>query len=418
MKEKEKNVMEITIKVEGEKWQKAIDKAYDKASKKAKIDGFRAGKAPKEVFLKKYGIESLYMDAADLSLEDAYAEMLKKAKDVTIVAQPEISLKSIDEKGIELLFTLTLKPEVKLGKYKDLKIKKDKVEVTAKEMEDAINELRNRYAESIIKDGKIVKNDIAVIDFEGSIDKVPFDGGKGENYSLTIGSNTFIPGFEDQLIGLKAGDEKDVTVTFPKDYHSEDLKGKEAVFKVKVKEVKETKIPELDKAFFADLAMDKVDSKESLEKELKETIKARKEMEAENKYTDDLLEAAAKNIKVNIPDAMIHDEIHRMMHQYEENLKMQGLTLDLFYKYTNSNAEALEAQMHPEAEKRVTFRLMLEEIIKLEKLEVSDDEVEKEATTLADKYSMKKDDFLKEFGGLEMIKYDLEMRKALEVLKG
>ena len=412
-----KNIKEINIKVEGKEWEEALDKAFVKANAKAKIDGFRPGKAPKEVFLKKYGKEALYMDAADIVLDGAYRKVFEDNKDLEIVAQPEIGLKSIDEKGVEFTFKLTLKPEVKLGKYKGLNVKKDSVKVTKEEVEHEIEHLRSHYAENVVKEGKVENGDIAIIDFEGFKDGKAFDGGKGENYSLTIGSNTFIPGFEDQIIGMAKGEEKDINVTFPEDYHSEDLKGQPVVFKVKVNEIKEVKIPELDKDFFEDLGMEGIDSKESLEAQVKENIKARRDADAENKYIDELLEATAKNVEVDIPDVMISEEQDRILRQYEENLKMQGLTLEQFYQFTNSDEAALKEQMKDEATKRVTYRLMLEAIAKTEKIEITDEKANEEAETLAKRYQMPVDEFLKAFGGIEMIKYDLEMRGAIDVLK-
>ncbi len=413
-------VKEILIKIEGKEWKEALDKAYNKANKKAKIDGFRPGKAPKEVFIKKYGKKVLYQDAADLVIEKAYMKMLDDNKDILkdLVAKPEITFNNIDDNGIEFNFILTLKPDVKLGKYKDLKVKKEKAEVSADEVSKAIDNIRSRYAENVLKEGKIVNGDIAIIDFDGSVDGVPFDGGKAENYALTIGSGTFIPGFEEQLVGLKSGDEKDVKVTFPKDYHAEDLKGKDAVFKVKVHEVKEVKVPELDKDFFADLAMEGVDSKESLEKEISKNILERKESEIENKYMDALLDEAAKNTEVEIPDVMVEEELDRMIKQYSESLQMQNITLEQFYQFTNSDEQALRDQMTDEAKKRITYRLMLEEIAKLEKIEISDKDAEKQAKEYAEKYQMDKDEFLKSFGGLEMVKYDMQMRKAMEIIRG
>ena len=415
--EKNKNVKEITIKIEGKEWEDALDKAFEKANKKVKIDGFRQGKAPKEVFIKKYGEESLFMDAADLVLQPAYQKMLDENKDVEIVAQPEVALKSISKDGVEFVFTITTKPEVKLGKYKKLGVKKEKVEVTKEEIENALNETLNRYAENVVKEGKVENGDIALIDFEGFKDGVAFEGGKGENYSLTIGSNTFIPGFEDQIIGMSKDEEKDINVTFPEDYHSEDLKGQKVVFKVKVNEIKTTKIPELDKDFFEDLAMEGIDSKESLEKQLEENIKAHKEQHAEDHYIDELLKKGIENMEVDIPEAMINEELDRMIRQYEENLKMQGLTLQQFYQFTNSDEAALKDQMKEEAEKRVASRLLLEAIKVEEKIEIADDEAKKEAEELAKKYNMEKDEFLKLFGGIEMVKYDMEMRRAIEILK-
>lgn len=408
---------EVIIKIEGEDWEKALDKAFKKLNKEAKIDGFRPGKAPKDVYIKKYGMTSLYMEAAESCLNEAYEMMLKENGDDVIVAQPEINLSAVTDDYVEFKFNLTLKPEVKLGKYKDLDVKKETVKVTKKEVSDAIEQMRERYMENIDKEGKVENGDVAVIDFEGFKDGVAFDGGKGEDYSLKIGSNTFIPGFEEQIIGMEKGEEKDINLTFPEDYHAEDLKGKDVVFKVKVKEIKEQKLPELNKDFFLDLGMEGIETKEDLEKQLEENIKVRKEAEADNKYIDDLLAEAAKNTKIDIPEAMIEEEIDRILKQYEENLKMQGITLEMFYQFTNSDEQALRDQMKEEAQNRVTYRLMLEEIAKEEKIEVTLEEAETEAANLATKYQMDKDEFLKLFGGLDMVKYDLKMRRALEVLK-
>lgn len=412
-----KNIKEINVTIEGEKWQKAIDKAYDKVSKKVKIDGFRPGKAPKDIFLKKYGKENLLVEAADSCMQDAYMDILKDNEGLEIVAQPKVEIKGVSDEKLELMFTLILKPEVKLGKYTGLGVKKEEAKVTKKEIEESIDHMRSHYAENVTKDGKVANGDIAIIDFEGFKDGVAFAGGKAENYSLTIGSNSFIPGFEEQIIGMEKGEEKELNLTFPEDYHADELKGASVVFKVKVNEIKEVKVPELDKDFFEDLGMEGIDSKEALEKQVEENIKTRKESELENKYLDELLEAAAKNTEVDIPDAMIEEEIDRMLKQYEENLNMQGITLEQFYKFTNSDEKALRDQMKEEAGKRVKFRLMLEEIAKAEKFDMSDKDAEKEAEELASKYQMTKDEFLKQFGGLEMVKYDYKMRQAMETLK-
>lgn len=408
---------EVTIKIEGKEWENAMDKAFQKANKKAKIDGFRPGKAPKDIFLKKYGKESLMMDAADLVINDAYLKMLEENKDLEIVAQPELNLKSLDENGVEFIFKLTLKPEVKLGKYKGLKVKKGSTKATEEEIDETIMNMRNRYAENQVKEGPVADGDVAIIDFEGFKDDVPFEGGKAEDYSLKIGSHTFIPGFEEAIIGMKKGESKDINLTFPEDYHSEDLKGQPVVFKVTVKEVKETIIPELSKEFFEDLGLEGVNDEKSLRKQVKENIVARKEMEVDNKYIDDLLKEAIKNMQVEVPDVMVSDETDRMLRQYEDNLKMQGLTLEQFYQFTNSDEASLKDQMKEEALNRVKSRLLLEEIAIVEKLEISDKEANEEAEKLAEKYGMKKDEFLAAFGGLEMVKYDSKMRKAIEILK-
>ena len=417
--EKNKNLKEIVIKIEGEKWQDALDKAFKKANAKAKIDGFRPGKAPKEIYLKHYGIESLFMDASQFCVEDAYNKMIEENKDLEIAAQPVLDIRSIDEKYIEYVFTITLKPEVKLGKYKGLDVKKEKVSVSKKEIDEAIDHMREHYKENIIKEGSIEKGDIAIIDFEGFKDGVAFEGGKGENYSLEIGSNTFIPGFEEQLIGMKAGEEKDINVTFPEDYHAENLKGAPVVFKVKVNEVKEVKIPELDKEFFEDLGMEGIDTKEALEKQVKENIKTSKESQIEDKYTEALLAEIAKTTEIDVPDTMINDECERMVDHFAEHISMQGISIEQFYKYTNSNREALKEQYKEEALKRIKYRLILEKIIKEEKIKVTDKEIDKKVEELAQKYNMTKEEVLKQYGdNTDYIKYDLEVTKAFNIIKG
>ena len=412
-----KNVHEITIKVEGMDWTNACDKAYTKVSKDAKIDGFRKGKAPKDLFIKKYGETNIWLEAADMVLQDAYKKMMEENKDLEIVSQPEVSLKSLTKDYVEFLFTITTMPEVKLGEYKKLGVKKESVEVTEEEVEKALEETKQKYAEIVTKEGKVENKDTAIIDFEGFKDGVAFEGGKGENYSLVIGSNTFIPGFEEQLIGMEKGEEKDINVTFPSDYHAEELKGQPVIFKVKVNEIKTTKLPELNKEFFEDLALDGVDSEETLKETLKTNIKAHKEHHAEEHYIDNILDKAISNMTVDIPDAMIKEETDRMLRQYEENLKMQGITLEQFYQFTNADEAALRDQMKEESTKRVASRLLLEEVKKAEKIEVTDEEAEKEAEEMAKKYQMDKDEFIKLFGGIEMVKYDTEMRKTIEFLK-
>ena len=411
-----KNVHEIEVKIEKEEWATALDKSFEKSVKNIKVDGFRKGKVPRNVFEKKFGVESLYEEAINVVLPVAYTKALNESK-LEPIMQPMIDIKDINNESLTLIFKIITKPEVKIKKYTGLKVKKETVKVTDEEVKNQINHLREQYADIVVKDGKVENGDTAVIDFEGFKDGVAFDGGKGENYPLEIGSNTFIPGFEEQLIGLKAGEEKDINVTFPEDYASEDLKGQPVVFKIKVNEVKTKQLPEMDEEFFKDLGYDNIETEEQLTDLIRADLEAKKDYELENKYVDDLLEAVAKNTEVELPEELIEEEAHRMVHQYEENLKMQGITLDMFYQFTNSNEEALKTQMKPEAEKRVKYRFMLEEIVNLEKIEVSDEEANKEVEELAAKYQMSTEDFLKEIGGLEMIKYDIEMQKVLEVIK-
>ena len=414
---KAKNIHEITLKVEGSEWQEELEKAFKKVSQKIKIDGFRPGKAPRSMVEKKYGKEALYMDAVDNILQERYTKVLLDSK-LEPVVQPKVDIKSVDANGVELVFTVTTRPEVNIKKYKDLGIKKEEVKVTKKEAEEKVEQLQKQYAEIVIKEGKVEDGDTAVIDFEGFKDGVAFEGGKGANYPLEIGSHTFIPGFEEQLIGMVKDEEKDINVTFPEDDPSEDLKGKDVVFKIKVREVKTKTLPELNEEFFLDLGMDDIKTKEELLEKMKEEIKADKEYHAENKYVDALLDEIIKNTEVELPEEFIENEVHRMLHQFEDNVKMQGLTLEQYCEFIKTDVSALEEQMKPEAIKRVKSRLILEEIAGLEKIEISDEEAEHEAEHMATHYQMTKEELLKAFGGLEMIKYDLQMRKTLELIQG
>ncbi len=413
---KNKNVNEINIKIEGEEWNNAIDKAFNKEQKNVKVDGFRKGKVPRNVYEKKFGKQALFVAAADMLLQEAYLKALEESKLVPVV-QPAFDVKSLDENGVEYVFKIITKPEVNVKKYKGLNIQPEKVEVSEEEVNHELGHLLERYTELVTKDGKVENGDIAIIDFEGFKDGEAFDGGKGENYSLEIGSNTFIPGFEEKIIGMKVSEEKDLDLTFPEDYGSKDLAGAKVIFKVKVNEIKEKKARELEEDFFEDLGMEGIDSEEKLKAEIKNSIKSQKEMEAENKYVDTILEEVGKNVDVDIPEEMVNEEVNRLMKRFEEQIKMQGISLDLYYQFTQSNEQALRSQMEKEAFDNVLYRLMLEEIMNLEKVEVSLEEANKEALELAKKYQMDKEDFLKEFGGIEMIQYDLEMRKVVELLK-
>ena len=411
-----KNIHEIEVELKGKEWKEAVDEAFNKAIKTAKIDGFRQGKAPRSVFEKKYGKVSLFYDAINAKLPEMYSKLLKD-NDLEPIIDPKIDILDVNDDLCKIKFIVTTMPEVKVKKYKSLGVKKEEAKVTKKEIDEEIENLRLRYADLEVKEGKIESGDIAVIDFEGFKDGVAFEGGKGENYSLTIGSNTFIPGFEDALIGHKSGEDVDVKVTFPKDYQSEELKGQKAVFKVKIHEVKTKVLPELNEDFFLDLEMDGVKSKKDLEKVTEEQIKARKEYDIENKYVDDLLAEVAKNTTVDIPNELVEEEIDHMIHEYAHNLEHQGISLDMFFKYTNSDENALREQMRNDAETRVKYRFMLEEIVKLEKIEISDKEATEEAEKLAKRYNITKDEFITNIGGLEVLKNDLKISKAIEVIK-
>jgi trigger factor len=416
-KNNKKHVHEVVIKIDGEAWTKALDQAFKKKQKTAKVDGFRKGKVPRDIYEKHFGKESLFIDAADSVLQDAYTKAMEESKLIPVV-QPSVDLKSLNEDGVEFTFKIITKPEVKVNKYKGLNIKPESVEVSDDEVNHELGHLLERYTELVTKeDGVVEEGNTAVIDFEGFKDGVAFDGGKGENYSLEIGSHTFIPGFEEQLVGMKSGEEKEIEVTFPEDYGSKDLAGAKATFKVKVHEVKEKQNRELDEEFFEDLGLEGVNSEETLKEEIKKSILAQKEMDAENKYIDAILEGVSKNVEVDIPEEMVEEEVSRLMGRFEEQMRMQGISLDLYYQFTQSTEKDLRNQLEKEAYSNVLYRLMLEEIMNLEKIEVSATEAEKEAEELAKKYQMEKEEFLQQFGGIDMVQYDLEMRKTIELLK-
>lgn len=414
---KNKNVKEITITVEGDEWKKALDKAFEKKVKDVTVAGFRKGKVPRNIYEKKYGKESLYLPASDYVVEDAYKRALTDSKLIPVV-QPKLDVKSVDDEKIEFVFTIVTKPDVKIKTYKGLNVKNEKVKVTKEEVEHEIGHILERYSETRTKEeGCLANGDIAVIDFEGFKDGVAFAGGKAENYELEIGSNTFIPGFEEQLVGMNKDEEKEIEVTFPKDYPQKDLKGAKVIFKVKLNEIKEKIEREFDEELFDDLAIDGVRSKEDLYKYIEDQIKAQKEADNENKYVDKLLEEVAKNVEVDIPEEMVEEETDRLIHRYEEQLQMQGITLEMYYEFTKTDEKELRSHLEKEAYNHVLYRLMLEEISVLEKVEISKEEAEKEALELAKKYQMKEDEFLKMFGGIELVQYDLEIRKVIELLK-
>lgn len=413
---KANNVHEVTITIDGDEWQKILDDTFKKVNKTVKIDGFRPGKAPRNIFEKKYGKATIISQAVEDQMQEAYKKALDKFSGDPII-QPTVAIKEVNDEKVTYLFTFTTKPEVKIKKYTNLGVKKDEVKVTAKDVNEEIEKMRKEYADLQVKDGKAQKGDTVIIDFEGFDNGKVFDGGKAENYSLELGSNSFIPGFEDALIGTKAGDKKDVNVTFPEDYHAEELKGKPVTFKVTVHEVKTKVLPELNEEFFLDLGLEDVKTVEDLKKTIKETMESQKEYEAENKFMDDLFEALLKETTVEIPHELIHEEIDRMIEQYAERLKMQGITLEQFYKFTNSNEDALRSQMHDEAEKRVKLRFAIDEIIDLEKIDATEEEALKDAEEKAKKHSMDKDEYVKAFGGIDMLKYDLKVQKVVDILK-
>lgn len=407
---------EVVIKVEGKEWKDLVEASFDTVIKDVKIDGFRKGKAPRNVYEKKYGKQELIYSAADKAIQDKYKEIVLGGKIVPIL-EPKIEVVKMDEESFEAKMVLITEPTVKLGKYKGLNVKKEEATVSDEEVQNHINSLLQEYAELSVKDGKVENGDVAIIDFEGFKDGVAFDGGKGENYSLTIGSHSFIPGFEEGIIGMSKGEEKDLELTFPEDYMSEELKGQKVVFKVKVNEVKSRIIPELDEEFFADLGMDNIKTKEDLEKSIKEEILAEKNHELGHKFEDDLLDKASENMEVSFADELVEDEKEAMYHDLVHRMSMQGITEELYLKYTNSTKEDIMAKMTEEATKRLKYRYLLMALIKEEKLEITDKELDEKVEELAKQYNMTGEEVKKELGNVEYLRNDMLFNKAIDLLK-
>ncbi len=411
-----KNVHEIEIKLEGEKWTKCLDNAFKKVNKDIKIDGFRKGTAPKDVYLKKYGIESLYNDAVNEAINIAYKELLDN-NDLIPVVEPQVDIIGISDGSVIFKFKIITKPEVKLSSYKNLGVKKESAKVSKEELAQEIENLRNQLAEVVVKDnGEVAKGDTVVIDFDGFVDGKALEGGKGENYPLEIGSNTFIPGFESGLIGKKTNDEVELKLKFPENY-VEDLKNKDVLFKVKIHEIKTRVLPEINKEFYEDLGLENVKTKEEFEAEVKKTIKERKEKEVEDKFISDLLSAAIEKLTVEINPEIIDDEVHRIIDGYAHQLSHQGIDIEQYYKITGTTHEDLHKQMEPEAEKRIKERYVIEFIADKEKVDFTEKEVEAKAQEMADNYGIKLEELVGAYGSLEVVKYDMRMHRALEILK-
>ena len=406
----------LTVEVAAEEVDAGLDKAFKKVVKQVQAPGFRKGKMPRKMFEKMYGVEALYNDALDFILPDAYANAVEEA-DIEPIDRPEIDIEQM-EKGKSLIFkaVVTLKPEVKLGDYKGLEVTRQNTEVTDEEIEEQLKDRQQAFAEMIVKeDGAVEDGDTVNLDFEGFVDGEAFEGGKAEQYDLAIGSGSFIPGFEEQLIGLKTGEEKDVEVTFPEEYHAAELAGKPAVFKVKIHEIKSKELPELDDELAKEID-EEVENLDALRVKLKEKTVEEKKAASDTSLRDDLVEAAARNAEVDIPEVMVETEVNRMMDEFAQRLQMQGMNLDLYFQFSGQDLDALRGQMKEEAENRVRVNLTLEAIAKAENLEVSDDEATAELNKMAEMYNMSVESIQKALGSLEGLKADLQIKKAVDFL--
>lgn len=405
---------EFDLVVKGKEWGTLQDEAFEKVNKSAKIDGFRPGKAPRSMYEKKYGKQDILFEAADMAVKKEYERLLTKEKLMPVI-EPKVDLVKCDDKELEVKFIFVLEPKVELGKYTNLGIKHDKITVTKEEVEDRIHHLLEDYAEIVAKDGKVENGDTAIIDFKGLKDGVAFDGGTAENYSLVIGSHTFIPGFEEAVIGMKKGEEKDIDLTFPEDYMSEELKGQKVVFQVKVNEIKTRVVPKLDKEFFEDLGMEGVNTKEELEKEIKGEIQHQKEHEEEHAYEEKCLDKAAENMKADICQELIDDEVEHMYNEFMQRMAMQGVSEEMYFQYTKSKKEDITSQMQGEATKRIKYRYLLKAVIDAEKIKVSDKDAKARLKEMASTYNVDEETILKEVS-MESIKFDLMYQKALDIV--
>ena len=413
----EKNMAKLTIEVSAEEVEKALQAAYLKQRKNISVPGFRKGKVPRQMIEKMYGPEIFYDDAANALIPDAYAKAYDECE-LEIVSQPSIDVVQL-EKGKAFIFTaeVATKPEVTLGEYKGLKVDKVSTRVTAKEVDAKLEEEQKKNARTItVEDRPVQDGDEVVLDFEGFVNGVAFAGGKGENYPLTIGSGSFIPGFEEQLIGAETGKEVEVNVTFPEEYHAPELAGKEAVFKCTVHEIKVKELPELDDEFAAEVS--EFDTLDAYKADIKAKIKEEKASEGKRKKEDQAVEKAVANATMEIPEAMIDTQVQQMIQEFSQRMQSQGLTMEQYFQFTGMTAAKMREEMRPQAVKRIETRLVLEAIAKAEKIEITDEKVEEEIAKMAEMYGMEVEK-LKEYMGedeKEQMKADMAVQEAVTFL--
>ena len=413
----EKNMVKLVIESTAEEFEAGLNKAYNKDKNKISIPGFRKGKAPRKMIEQMYGAEVFYEDAANAIIPEAYATAAEESK-LEIVSQPKISVVQL-EKGKPFIFAaeVAVKPEVELGTYKGVEVEKADTEVTDADVEEELKKVQEQNSRTVTVEDRAVKDgDMTVIDFEGFVDGVAFEGGKGENYPLTIGSHSFIDNFEEQLIGMNIGEEKEINVTFPEEYHAEELKGKPATFKVSVKEIKEKQLPELDDDFAQDVS--DFDTLAEYKEDLKKTISVRKENEAKAKKEDEAIAKIVETSKMDIPEAMINTQVNRMVEDFAQRLQQQGLSIDQYFQYTGMTADKIVEEMKPEAVKRIQTRLVLEAVAKAEDIQVSDEEFDAELQKMADMYKMELSqikEFMGEFEGMQ-IRSDIAIQKAVDLI--
>ncbi len=413
----EHNMAKLTVEVSAEEFEKALNGAYMKQRGKISIPGFRKGKVPRQMVEKMYGVEIFYDDAANAIIPEAYAKAYDESE-LEIVSQPKIEVVQI-EKGKPFIFTVevALKPEVTLGEYKGLKVDKYSNRVTQKEVEERLVQEQEKNARTIAVEGRPVQDkDEVVLDFEGFVDGVAFEGGKGENYPLTIGSGAFIPGFEEQLIGAEAGKEVEVNVTFPQEYHAPELAGKAAVFKCTVNEIKAKELPELDDEFAAEIS--EFDTLDELKADIKAKIKEQKNADGKRQKEDQAMEQVVENATMDIPEAMIDTQVRQMADDFAQRMQQQGLNMEQYFQFTGMTAEKMLEELRPQAVKRIQTRLVLEAIVKAENIEITDERIDEELAKMAEAYKMEVEK-LKEFMGENekaQMKMDLAVQEAVTLV--
>ncbi|HLR38817.1 MAG TPA: trigger factor [Jeotgalicoccus sp.] len=408
----------LTITVPAKEFEKALDEAFKKVSKEVQVPGFRKGKIPRQMFEQRFGVESLYQDALDMVLPHAYGHAVEETG-INPVDQPEVEVEEIEKgKDLVLKMTVTVEPEVKLGEYKGLEAEKVEAEVTDAEVDEQIEAMLAQYADLVVKEeGEVAEGDIVNLDFEGFLNDEPFEGGKAEGHELEIGSGQFIPGFEEQLVGLKSGDEKDLDITFPEEYHAEELAGKPVVFKVKINEIKQKETPEFNDAFVKEeLEGFDADTAEGVKESIKKDLVAAKEEEADFKMKESLVSQASDNAEIDVPEAMVRNEQDRMLQEFEQRLSQQGLNLELYEQLTGQGADAMRDQMEEDALKRVRTSLTLGAIAEAEGITVDDSDVDNELNKLAEQFNMPTEDVKKVLGDLSVLKADVMNQKAIDFL--
>lgn len=407
---------ELKVKINGEAWKNAQEDAFKKLAKNVEVKGFRKGQVPEAMARKQIAQQNILMEAIDVVAGKALQDGIKE-HDLWIIARPELGVDAVSDEEVTLTFKVTVKPEVTLGEYKGIEVKKDAVKVEDSEVQLQIEQLQQRFAELAVKEEGTVENgNTAVIDFEGFKDGVAFEGGKGENYPLEIGSGSFIPGFEEQLIGLKTGESKDIDVTFPENYGQADLAGAPVTFKVTVHEIKEKTLPEVNDDLIKDAEIKDVETVEAFKAYVIENTTAQKEQDAERKYENDLLTKLIENATVEIPAVMVEDEVNSMMNDFAQRLAQQGFPMDQYFQMTGMDADKMKEQMQPEAQNKVNVRLVLDKIAEVEDIKVEDADVEAEFERIAAQYNMEVDK-VKEVIQPESIQYDLRLQKAVEIVK-